>query len=263
MYVCFVQIYSPHNAKIKQLIKLQQKSRERSLSGSFVVEGVQENYLAIENNFEALQFFIQKDLFKDSIALPEVEIFELSQEVFNKIAYRNSTGGIVGVYKTKSFELNALSKLQPALIVVLEAVEKPGNLGAVLRTCDAAKVDAVVVCDPLVDFFNPNVIRSSVGSIFTNTLISTSKEDFVDFCKKNQIQILATYLNDTTKNLYEIDLKLPSAIVFGTEATGLSEFWSANSHHNIKIPMLGQVDSLNVSNAVAISVYEAIRQRNF
>lgn len=263
MYVCLVQISSLHNAKIKQLIKLQQKSRERNLTKSFVVEGLQENRLAISNKYDALHYFVQEDLFDASLDLSHVEVFKVSQEVFDKIAYRNSTGGILGVYKTKTNDLNSILKAKNPLIVVLEAIEKPGNLGAVLRTCDAAKVDAVIVCDGLVDFFNPNVIRSSVGTLFTNNLISSSKESFIEFCKKYEIQVLATFLKDESKNLYEMNLKKPTALVFGTEATGLSEFWFLKSDASIKIPMLGQVDSLNVSNSVAITLYEAVRQRDF
>ena len=261
MYVCNVQITSTQNAKIKQLIKLQQKSRERKSTNSFVVEGLQENRLALANGFKPKQFFVQENLYDDSLALTKVETYQVTREVFDKIAYRSTTGGIVGVYETRHFDLDSLKEKANPLIVVLEAVEKPGNLGAILRTCDAAQVDAVIVCDRLVDFFNPNVIRSSVGTLFTNTLISCEKEDLMKFCQKNGISVYATFLREDTQSLYDVNLKKSSALVFGTEATGLSEFWAENADATIKIPMLGQVDSLNVSNAVAISVYEAVRQR--
>ena len=258
-----MQISSSHNEKIKKLIKLQQKSRERKITSSFVVEGIQENRLALKNSFKPLQLFVQSDLFKNSIELPDVETYEITREIFDKITYRSSTGGIVGIYEVKTFDLNTLEDKEKPLIVVLEAVEKPGNLGAILRTCDAAHVDAVIVCDKLVDFFNPNVIRSSVGTLFTNTLISCSKEELYEFCNRNEIQICATYLREDTQNLYDLDLSKATALVYGTESTGLSGFWTEKSDVTIKIPMLGQVDSLNVSNAVAISVYEAVRQRAF
>jgi TrmH family RNA methyltransferase len=174
---------------------------------------------------------------------------------------RKSTGGIIGVYKTKSSTLTDLQLPENALVVVLEAVEKPGNLGAVLRTGDGAKVDAVIVCDETVDFFNPNVIRSSVGTLFTNQIASASKEAVLEFLKSHSIQVVSTFLRDETKNLYETDFTKSSAIILGTEATGLSDFWADHSDSLIKIPMLGFVDSLNVSNAAAICVYEAVRQR--
>jgi len=157
--------------------------------------------------------------------------------------------------------LTDLQLPENALVVVLEAVEKPGNLGAVLRTGDGANVDAVIVCDETVDFFNPNVIRSSVGTLFTNQIASASKEAVLDFLKSKNIQVVSTFLREETKNLYETDFTKSSAIILGTEATGLSDFWADNSAVLIKIPMLGLVDSLNVSNAAAICVYEAVRQR--
>ena len=257
-----MQISSTQNQKIKQLIKLQQKSRERKEKDLFVVEGIQENRLALENNFEATQFFVYEEVFKNEIQLPEKEIITLTKDVFEKIAYRATTGGIVGVYKSKKYVLNDLDVTKNLLLIVLESVEKPGNLGAILRTSDAVAADAVVVCDSLVDFYNPNVIRSSVGTVFTCQLIASEKTDFVTFCKENGIQILATYLRENTQNIYDLNIEKSTAFVFGTEATGLTDFWAENANSTIKIPMLGQVDSLNVSNAVAVCAYEAVRQRN-
>lgn len=256
-----MEISSSQNKKIKQLTKLQQKSRERKKLQLFVVEGVQENRLAISNGFEAVQFFVCHEIFDAVIPLPKVDTFSVSKEMYEKIAYRSTTGGILGVYKTKVFELKDLKTLENPLLVVLEAVEKPGNLGAILRSCDAAKVDAVIVCDPKADFFNPNVIRSSVGTVFTQKIITTETSEFLNFCTENQIQTLATYLRDDTWNLYDVDLTQPSALIFGTEAVGLSDIWSQKATKTVKIPMLGQVDSLNVSNAVAVCVFEAVRQR--
>lgn len=256
-----MEISSVQNQKVKQLIKLQQKSRERKLQNLFVVEGLQENRLALQNGFTAVQFFICTEFFNVELNLPSTQTYHVTKSVFEKIAYRTSTGGIIGVYKTKTFGIETLNVIKNPLVVVLEAVEKPGNLGAILRSCDAAKVDAVVVCDPKADFFNPNVIRSSVGTVFTQKIITTETSEFLSFCQKNSIQTLATYLRDDTQNLYDLDLTQPSAIIFGTEATGLSNIWAEKVTSTVKIPMLGQVDSLNVSNAVAVSVFEAVRQR--
>lgn len=256
-----MEISSAQNQKVKQLIKLQQKSRERKSQNLFVVEGLQENRLALQNGFTAVQFFICTEFFKMEFDLPNAEIYPVTKSVFEKIAYRTSTGGIIGVYKTKTFDVETLNSIKNPIIVVLEAVEKPGNLGAILRSCDAAKVDAVVVCDPKADFFNPNVIRSSVGTVFTQKIITTEIDEFLSFCTENNIQTLATYLRDDTINLYKTNLTQPTALIFGTEATGLSNIWAEKATSTVKIPMLGQVDSLNVSNAVAVCVFEAVRQR--
>lgn len=256
-----MQIESLQNPKIKNLLKLQEKSRERKNQNAFVVEGLQENRLAIEGGFRALEFYICEDLFDENLPLENGKIYKVNKPVFEKIAYRKTTGGIVGVYATKENNLLGVELPENALILVLEAVEKPGNLGAVLRTADGANIDAVIVCDETVDFFNPNVIRSSVGTLFTNQIASGSKEEVLHFLKNNNIQIVSTFLRDNTQSLYEVDFKSSSAIVLGTEATGLSDFWADESDVLIKIPMLGFVDSLNVSNAAAICVYEAVRQR--
>lgn len=254
-------IESLQNPRIKNLLKLQEKSRERKNQGLFIVEGTQENELAVKGGYEAVEIYICEDIYNKSIDFGQAKLFTITKQVFEKLAYRKSTGGIIGVYKTKSSTLTDLQLPENALVVVLEAVEKPGNLGAVLRTGDGAKVDAVIVCDETVDFFNPNVIRSSVGTLFTNQIASASKEAVLDFLKSKNIQVVSTFLREKTKNLYETDFTKSSAIILGTEATGLSDFWADNSDVLIKIPMLGFVDSLNVSNAAAICVYEAVRQR--
>lgn len=256
-----MQIESLQNQKIKNLLKLQEKSRERKNQGLFIVEGTQENELAINGGYEAVEVYICEDIYEANIKFGNPRRFEITRAIFEKIAYRKSTGGVIGVYKTKSSNLEDLNLPENPLVMVLEAVEKPGNLGAVLRTGDGAKVDAVIVCDETVDFFNPNVIRSSVGTLFTNNIASASKEAVLEFLKERNVQIVSTFLRDETISLYEANFTSGSAIILGTEATGLSDFWADNSDVLIKIPMLGFVDSLNVSNAAAICVYEAVRQR--
>lgn len=257
-------ITSTQNQRIKDLIKLQQKSRDRKKTGFLVAEGVQENYLALQNNFDLQSFYICNEIFSEEKMIkkiPENQIFEISKEIFEKVAYRKTTGGIIGVYKQKLSNLQELNSIENPLIVVLEQVEKPGNLGAILRSADAAGADAVVVCDERVDFFNPNVVRSSVGTIFTNKIIVANAQDFVKFCREQKIQILATFLREDTRDLFACQMKTGTALIFGTESTGLSDFWLNDVTHTIKIPMNGKVDSLNVSNAVAICLYEAVRQR--
>ncbi|WP_313579339.1 RNA methyltransferase [Chishuiella sp.] len=256
-----MQIESLQNPRIKNLLKLQEKSRERKNQGLFIIEGTQENELALKGGYEAVEIYICDDIYSYSLQFGNAKVFIITKPIFEKLAYRKSTGGIIGVYKTKSAQLQDLQLPENALVVVLEAVEKPGNLGAILRTGDAANVNAVIVCDETVDFFNPNVVRSSVGTLFTNNIASGTKETVLNFLKDKNIQVVSTFLRDETKNLYDTDFSSSSAIVLGTEATGLSDFWADNSDALIKIPMLGFVDSLNVSNAAAICVYEAVRQR--
>jgi TrmH family RNA methyltransferase len=158
--------------------------------------------------------------------------------------------------------LNQLRLSKNPLLLILESVEKPGNLGAVLRTADAAGVDAVIICDPHTDFYNPNVIRSSVGCVFTNQIASATSEETINWLKENNIKIFSTYLKASAP-YHETDFTKPCAIILGTEATGLSDLWVKKSDATIIIPMQGKIDSMNVSTAAAVVVFEARRQRGF
>jgi TrmH family RNA methyltransferase len=192
-------------------------------------------------------------------------MFSVSSEIYSRIACRETTEGILAVVHEKKMSLNDIMLRDPQsgnpLVLVLESVEKPGNLGAVLRTADACGVDAVLVCDPLTDLFNPNLIRASLGGIFTMQVVACSDEDALDWLHKKGISILTAQLQDSLW-YYETDMIRPCAIVMGTESTGLSGFWRDVSDAKIKIPMLGHMDSLNVSVSAAVLCYEAIRQRN-
>ena len=156
--------------------------------------------------------------------------------------------------------LESLRLPKDPLLVVLESVEKPGNLGAVLRTADAARVDAVIVCDPLTDLFNPNLIRSSLGAFFTVPCVACSSAECIAFLRQRGVQILTAQLQDS-RLYYDTDMRRATAIVMGTESTGLSPQWRQAADAHIRIPMLGRVDSLNVSVSAAILVFEAVRQR--
>jgi TrmH family RNA methyltransferase len=192
----------------------------------------------------------------------ETTVYEITVPVFEKMAYRENSDGIIAQVVSKFMTLENLELRSDPLIIVLEKVEKPGNLGAVLRTADAAEADAVLVCDPLTDIYNPNVIRSSIGCVFSMQVVCCSSQEALGWLKQNKIKSYAAAL--TAKKWYhENDLSGAVAIVLGTEADGLSEFWLSKSDDQIKIPMLGTIDSLNVSNATAVMVYEAMRQRNF
>ena len=191
---------------------------------------------------------------------PAKKIFEVTPEIYEKIAYRGSTEGVIAEVRSKEMHLNDLKLKDNPLVVVLESVEKPGNLGAVLRSADAAGADAVIVCDPLTDLYNPNLIRASLGGIFSVPTVACTSEEAIKWLKGNDIQILTAQLQDSSY-YYDTDMKRGTAIVMGTEATGLTDAWRKAADAHILIPMLGRLDSLNVSASAAILLFEAVRQR--
>lgn len=261
------QITSIQNPKVKLLLQLQQKSSERRKTGLFIVEGRRELLHCIEAGYEVDTIFYCPSVMGEGeeteavmALLPQYRNFEVSKEVYDKVAYRGGTEGVIAEVKTRSLTLGDL-KLKPnPLLVVLESVEKPGNLGAILRSADASGVDAVIVCDPLTDLYNPNLIRSSIGGIFSVPCVACSSEECIDFLKTNGIQILTAQLQDSSL-YYDTDMKRATAIIMGTEATGLTDQWRKAADAHIRIPMLGKLDSLNVSTSAAILMYEAVRQR--
>lgn len=251
-------ITSAQNPKIKKLLALQQKSSERRESGLFVVEGRRELQHCIEAGYEIDSVFT---LGEAGFAPKGAKVFEVSPEVYEKIAYRGSTEGVIAEVRTKNLSLNDIRLKDNPLIVVLESVEKPGNLGAVLRSADAAGADAVIICDPLTDLYNPNLIRASIGAIFTVPCVACTSEEAIAFFKEHGIQILTAQLQDSSL-YYDYDMKGGTAIVMGTESTGLTDLWRAAADAHIRIPMLGRLDSLNVSVSAAILLFEAVRQRS-
>ena len=266
-------ITSAQNPKIKELLALQEKSKERRKKGLFVVEGRRELQHCIEAEFEPHTLFVCRDILSDKDfdkILGAIEenfcgstypIIEISQQLYDKVAYRGGTEGIIAEMHCKELSLEGLKVKKNPLVVVLESVEKPGNLGAVLRSADASGVDAVIVCDPLTDMYNPNLIRSSIGAIFTVPVATASSEDTIAWLKSNGIKIYTAQLQDS-EWYYDTDMKGGTAIVMGTEATGLTNIWRKAADAHIKIPMLGRLDSLNVSVSAAILMFEAVRQRN-
>ena len=260
-----VLISSTQNPKIKSLLLLE-KPRERKKQSVFVVEGKKEVMYAMEAGYKIENIFFCQDIisFQElmGLNLEDNLLIPVSREVFDKIAVRESSGGMVAIVEQKTHHLNDIKLKKNPLLLILEAVEKPGNLGAILRTADAAGVDAVIICDPQTDFYNPNVIRSSVGCVFTKQIASATSEETIEWLMKNNVQIFCTYLQ-ASKPYYEIDFIGPSAIVMGTEATGLSDNWVKNATSNIIIPMQGVIDSMNVSTAAAVVIFEALRQRGF
>ena len=259
-------ITSAQNPKIKRLLQLQQKSSERRKAGLFVVEGIREVERCVDKGYEIdNNFYLNKPMAENISEIIEknkgIKLFEVSPAIYEKIAYRGSTEGVIAEVKTKDKTLNDLRLSENPLVVVLESVEKPGNLGAILRSADAAGADALIVCDPLTDLYNPNLIRNSTGAIFSVPCVACTSEECIKFLKENNIQILTAQLQDS-ELYYDTDMKRGTAIVMGTEATGLTDIWRKVADAHIRIPMLGITDSLNVSVSAAILLYEAVRQRN-
>ena len=290
-------ITSGQNPKIKELLALQEKSRERRSAGLFVVEGRRETEHCLEAGFIPDTIFICPEIYlsegegvppegratrgteaggpraervvgsgavrllkgvQPSPAGPK--IFQVSRNVYEKIAYRGSTEGIIAEMKYRERRLEDIKLSENPLVIVLERVEKPGNLGAVLRSADAAGADAVIICDPLTDLYNPNLIRASIGAIFSRQVAAASSEETIAWLKKNNIQILTAQLQDSSL-YYDTPMTGPTAIVMGTESTGLTDIWREAADKHIRIPMLGALDSLNVSVSAAILLFEAVRQR--
>ena len=288
-----MEITSAQNPRIKHLLALQQKSQLRRREGLFVVEGRRELEHCLRAGYEVESLFFNEEFLRPFGSKPaELErrmqneefktFFTLPASLYAKVAYRGTTEGVIAIVKEKKLTLADLAQslytpLSPrrgvggeafgsgasrgeALIVILESVEKPGNLGAVLRSADAAGATAVIVCDPLTDLYNPNLIRSSIGAIFTVPTVACTSEECIAFLQEHGIQILTAQLQDSSL-YYDTDMRGPTAIVMGTESTGLTQQWRDAATAHIRIPMLGQLDSLNVSVSAAILLFEAVRQR--
>jgi TrmH family RNA methyltransferase len=243
-----------------------EKPRERKKQCLFVIEGKKEIGMALNAGYKIGNLFFCDEMITPeelkSLGADDKLLIPVSKDVFDKIAVRENSGGVLAVAEQKVHRLESIQLKANPLLLILESVEKPGNLGAILRTADAAGVDAVIISDPQTDFYNPNVIRSSIGCVFTVPIASATSEETISWLKKNDIRIYCTYLKSANP-YYEIDFRERCAIVMGTESTGLSPIWVENSTRNIIIPMGGAIDSMNVSTATAVVVFEARRQRGF
>ncbi|UCE93941.1 MAG: RNA methyltransferase [Flavobacteriaceae bacterium] len=263
------EISSPNNDLIKDLVQLLEKSRQRNKKGMFVIEGLREISLAIQGGYELEKvFFCEEILSADDlehiIGLGKelnFQLIKISLRVYQKLAHRKKTEGILSLCKSKSLNLSDIQLKNNPLILVAEASEKPGNIGALLRTADAANLDAVIIANPKTDVYNPNIIRSSVGCVFTSQIATGTTDEIIGFLKRNNINIYAAALNENSIIYTEPDFRESSAIVVGTEDKGLSEQWLNESLKKIIIPMEGKIDSLNVSVSAAIVIFEAKRQR--
>lgn len=283
-------ITSAQNRKVKELLTLVEKSKARSAAGLFVVEGQRElghcldagfipetlficgEVMAVQNNVvngaktgHLTENIEGKDgldalIAKAEALNPHLGVVQIPAFLYEKVAYRGSTEGIIAEVHSVPRSLEDLRLGERPLVMVLESVEKPGNLGAVLRSADAAGADAVIVCDPLTDIWNPNLIRSSVGAVFSVPVAVCTSADAIAFLKERGIRILTAQLQDS-EWYYDTDMTGAAALVMGTESTGLTQAWRDSADAHIKIPMLGRLDSLNVSVSAAVLLYEAVRQR--
>ncbi len=260
-------ISSPQNPLVKQFLVLKEKSRERKKTGLFVLEGKRELQLAIRAGYHVDTFcYCDAMIPFDSLQIefqfaPSVPIVNLTLEVYKKLAYRDTTEGVIALVKSKSHDLSQLDlKKKNPFILVAEAPEKPGNIGALLRTADAANLDAVLIANPKTDLYNPNIIRSSVGCVFSRKVGMASTSEIIRFLKEMNCTMYCAALS-ASEVYTSVDFRGATAIIVGTEATGLSEEWLSNADKNIIIPMEGEIDSMNVSVSAAILIFEGKRQR--
>lgn len=261
-------ISSTSNPEVRQLMVLSQKARDRKKTGLFVLEGIREFQLSLQGGYRIHTLYFCPDITSPETLAQEfnlsvIQIVSLSAEVYRQLAYRENTEGVIALMHAKTHSLDQFKFSNPnPLILVAEAPEKPGNIGALLRTADAAGLDGVIIADAPGDLYNPNVIRSSVGCVFTVPVALASSKDAISWLQDRGVQILAASLEGAVQ--YDtVDYTRPSAIAVGTEATGLTTQWVSASSAAIKIPMNGVIDSMNVSVAAAILIFEACRQRGF
>lgn len=254
-------VSSVQNPKIKELLSLREKSSLRREKSLFIVEGRRETTHALQAGFKARTLFFCPEAGGDPEGLQAEKYIQVSPAVYARMALREGTEGLIAVCHGTAPSLDGLKLGPDPLVLVLEGIEKPGNIGAMLRSADAAGAHAVIVCDPLTDLFNPNLIRSSLGAVFTVPVACAASEEAASWLKARGIRILTAQLQDS-ELYYDTPMTGGTAIVIGTEATGLTQVWRQAADAHIRIPMLGQMDSLNASVSAAILLFEAVRQRS-
>ena len=255
-----MDITSLQNPRIKQLVKLRER-RAREEEGLMLVEGVYEIEIAMQSGLAPQTIYTSPEVAGDrSLIFSNSECVTVSPQVFAKISYRDNPDGWLAVFPIPHRAVEELTLPASPFVVVAEAVEKPGNLGAILRTADAAGVDALLVCDPRVDIFNPNVVRASRGTVFAVPVVQISNQRALDWLRKNKIKVMAA-TPSASKVFSDLDLRGSTALAVGTEDEGLSDFWLSHADEKVLIPMKGKVNSLNVAASVAIIAYEVVRQR--
>jgi TrmH family RNA methyltransferase len=263
---------SIHNPRIKAVLKLWDR-RTRDKTNQFIIEGYRELLRATDSNLPIDELYICQELFLGSnesalihrLQVAGTKVFPCSEVVFRKISYRDRPDGLIAVAHQKHLNLTDLDRLlstkKAPFLVVAEAIEKPGNLGTILRSSDAVGIDALIVCDRCTDVFNPNVVRASVGTLFMVPVIEASSGETVKWLKERRIAIMAA-TPQAEREFTEVNMRVPLAIVVGTEQLGLTDQWMEQADLQVRIPMAGVADSLNVAMATTILLYEAVRQRN-
>ena len=262
---------STQNPRIKQLVKLRDRS-DRDKTGQFIIEGYRELLRAVDSNYPIESLFICPELFLGSnetaliarIKSQGAQIYPCNENVFRKISYRDRPDGLLALAPQKHLSLKDLEKhikkSKNPFLVVAESIEKPGNLGTILRSSDAVGLDGLIVCDRCTDIFNPNVVRASVGTLFSVPVVESSGKETLEWLKQQGISILAA-TPSATQEFTQVDMTVPLAIALGTEQIGLSKLWMENADIQVRIPMRGIADSLNVAMAATLLLYEALRQR--
>jgi len=258
------EIISLQNPKIKHLLQIKEKSRRRKKDCIFIIEGRKELNLAIKNGYRIKTIYCVLELcgsILDSYMDGNIEIISVSNKIYKKIAYRGSTEGLIAIAESKSHLLNDIKiKNKNPFLLVAQSIEKPGNIGALIRTADAANIDALIIADPKTDIYNPNVIRSSVGGIFTIQIAIANSNDVIDFMNNRNIPIYSAILQKSI-SYDKANYVSSCCIAVGSENKGLSNIWKKSASKKIKIPMLGNLDSINVSVAAGIILFEVCRQR--
>jgi len=261
-------ITSTANERVKRLVRLRDR-RERDRSGRFLVEGFREIGRALEGRVEIEELYMCPELFLggnepalvDGVAAAGAEVFLVAEAPFRKISYRDRPEGLVAVARQFPTRLDRLRPDSPALLLVAESIEKPGNLGTMLRTAEAAGAGGLVVCEPTTDPFNPNVVRASLGTLFLVPLAVASTRETISWLHAAGIESFAATPAGAQPH-YETDLTGPAALVVGSEQYGLTDAWLQGADHRVVIPMAGSVDSLNAAMSAGILLFEALRQRS-
>ncbi len=254
------KITSTNNDLIKEIYKCRNKESYRRKRGVVLVEGERQINFALKSLNLINYFFSSKLDDKPDLEEGGKKIIELQEKVFEKISFKNNPDGHLALFDVKNKELKDIKLSKNPLILVLDSVEKPGNLGAVARTAVAAKVDAIILTNPEVDPFNSKVISSSTGHSLNIDIVKSDREDVLKYLKSKKIKIFATSLK-SSNNYLKVNFKTSAALVFGSEDKGLSQEWLKTCDQKIKIPMLEKIDSLNISVSAAIIIYEVLRQK--
>jgi RNA methyltransferase, TrmH family len=256
-----MDITSLQNPRVKHIVKLRDDKRQRREDGLMLVEGFDEIQLALSAGHSPQTILWAPELVSREGIAVEAERISVNRAVFEKISYRQNPDGWLAIFPIPQVSLSDLTLSEPPLVIVAESIEKPGNLGAILRTADAAHVDALLVCDPRADLWNPNVVRASRGAVFSVPTVECDNASALEWLTARMIRILAATPSAVT--VYsDVNLHEATAIAVGTEDEGLTDFWMSQADVKVRIPMMGRVNSLNVSVSTALILYEAVRQRS-